>query len=154
MIEDNQILVFSLLAVVVFVLSTYLGFLYNKLRMQKKYIELKEIEYKEAIEKRESSIKESLFQISRAVINDQCEVSEGCIRITKLKEIIPSLEEIEELKVFNHMFSEIEKFPYLEARDELSKQEKFKQDNERFAIEDKYRDRIKQGCKDLLEAIK
>jgi hypothetical protein len=153
MLQENQMILFISLAIVVFGLSIYLGFIFNQLKKQKELSLLKEKEYQEALKKREESILESLRLLSRAIINEQCEISEGCIRITKLKVIIPKLEENKDLKIFNQMYTEIERFPILETRNALSSKEKFNQDKERFRIEDIYKDQIIKACSSLLEAI-
>jgi hypothetical protein len=153
MLEENQITLFIILGTVVLILATYLGFIFNKLKIQKEITAIKEMEYQEAVRKREESIVESLGLIARALINEQCDLSEGCIRIKKLKEIIPRLEDNKDLKIFNQMYAEIEKFPILEARNSQSSQEKFKQDKERFKIEDIYKIQIINTCKTLLDCI-
>lgn len=153
MLEENQVIIFIALSTIVFVLSIYLGFVFNKLKVQKKISEQKELEYQNALVKREESIIESLGILARAVINEQCDLSEGCIRIKKLKEIIPRLEDNKDLKIFNLMYAEIEKFPTLEARNSQSASEKFNQDKERFKIEDIYKTQIVNASKTLLDCL-
>lgn len=152
LIQENQIIIFTFLAVIVFVLGTYLGFLINKVKLQKKMNDLRDQEIEQLRREREQSIKESIEILARAVINEQCEISEGCIRIKKLSEII-DFNISSELYVINKMYEEIKHFPILEERNTLSKQEKFNQDKKRFSIEDKYSAEIKMACKRILNTF-
>lgn len=149
LIQENQIIIFSLLAVTVFVLATYLGFLINKVKLQNKMNELRDREIEQLRKQREQSIKESIEILARAVINEQCEISEGCIRIKKLSEII-DFNISDDLNIINNLYEEIKHFPILDERNILSKQEKFDQDKQRFAIEDKYSVEVKKACQGIL----
>lgn len=151
--QDYQTFIFTFLAIVVFILATYLGFLVNKLKIQKKVSKLHQLELDKLKQERELSIKESIAILSRAVINEQCEVSEGCIRIKKLLEIIevdidPSL-----IEPIESMYEQIKEFAILDERNALSKQEKYRQDKKRFAIEDRYQLQVKEACACLLEHL-
>lgn len=152
-IENNQIFIFSFLAIIVFVLATYLGFLLNKIRIQKNLAQIKEQKVEQLKKQREDSILESIRLISRAVIYKQCEVSEGCIRIKKLLDLI-DFKYDESLRPINELYEQLEEFPYLDERNRLSKQERFNQDKKRFKIEDEFGDRFKKACESLLEQIK
>ena len=151
---ENQVLIFSLLSVLVFLLATYLGFLLNKLRLQKKVNDLHLLELESLRAQRQMEIKDSLGIIARAVINKQCELSEGCIRIKKLMDEIELNSSIDEgLEPFERMYEELKDFAYLDARSRLSNQEKFNQDKKRFRIEDDYEAQILDACKVLLETL-
>lgn len=151
-IQENQILIFTLLSVIVFTLATYLGFVLNKVKVQNKINKLHLQEIEQLRIQRELSIKESIRILAKAVRDEQCEISEGCIRIVKLCEII-DLQNLKGFDVFNELYQEIKDFPFLEQRESLSKQEKFGQDNKRFAIEQKYEKRIKSACGDILNSL-
>ena len=151
--HEYQTFIFSLLAVIVFVLSTYLGFLINKIRIQKKISQIQQQELDQLRAQREASIKESISILARAVINQQCEVSEGCLRIKKLLELIHIDINTNEIDAIEKMYDEIKDFAYLDARDALTKQEKFQQDNKRFKIEEKYQESVKQACQELLSYL-
>lgn len=148
--QEYQVFIFTLLAVVVFVLATYLGFLINKLRLQKKMNELREKELEQLRAQREQSLVESVQIIARAVINEQCEISEGCIRIKKLLELLDY--DIQgPMSAIDQLYLELEGFAYLDERDALSKQEKFDQDRKRFGVEDKWEKDFKSACEALLK---
>lgn len=151
--QEYQTFIFSFLAVIVFVLATYLGFLLNKLRIQKQVNELREKELEQLRSQREMSIKESIIILSRAVINKQCEVSEGCLRIKKLLELIDIDINLSQINAIEQVYDEIKDFAYLDERNALSKQEKFNQDKKRFAIEDKYEPAVIKACQQLLASL-
>jgi hypothetical protein len=151
--EEYQTFIYTFLAVIVFVLATYLGFLLNKIRIQKKIQELNEKEIELLRSEREQSIKESIRILARAVINKQCEVSEGCLRIKKLLELIELDINTTEIAPIETVYDEIKDFAYLDARDALTKQEKFSQDKQRFAIENKHQDAVVKACEGLLSYL-
>jgi len=146
--------IFLVLAFFVLGLSIYLGILFGRVRLQKKSIlALKALDARKSQE-REISILESIEIISKGVIQDQCEISEGCLRIKKLKDQLVFLNEDLDLEVFDKMYEEIEGFDILEARKTLSNQERFNQDKKRFKVENEYKDRIKEACIPLLSYVK
>jgi hypothetical protein len=151
---ENQIGILIILSIFVFALAIYLGVLLNKLKHQKRVILEKTKKAKEAAKAREISILESIEIITKGVIQDQCEVSEGCLRIKKLKDLLPYFSDEIDLSVFDQMYAEISNFDTLEARKELSNQDRYDQDKKRFNIENEYSDRIKESSKDLLSFVK
>ena len=153
LLVKNQNIIFFILAVFVFGLSVYLGIVLNKVKAQKKYIREQRIKAQEEADKRELFILESLEVISKGVIQDQCEVSEGCLRIKKLKDQLPYLSQQIDLSVFDMMYRDIEQFDILDARKELSNQARYDQDKARFKVENEYSDRIKESCQVLLEHV-
>lgn len=144
-----------ILGFVVLILAIYLGFLYNELAKQKRKREAIQAQLLERRRKRDSGIYESLRIIGLAVLQNQCEVSEGCIRIHKLISLLDEsdFEKKQEYDLFEELYLKLKPFAYLEAREQLSKQEKYDQDKERFAVEDEYRDRMVASCKVLVEHV-
>lgn len=153
-IANNQLVIFILLGVAVFVLAIYLGLLLNQVKKQKIALENQRKKAQEAATKRELFILESIEIICKGVIQDQCEVSEGVLRIKNLKDQLEYMSMDMDLHVFDQMYGEIEQFDILEARSELSKQERFNQDKKRFAVENEYKDRVVESCRDLLIYVK
>ena len=152
-IEQNQIIIFSVMGLIVLSLSVYFGILAGKVNIQKKQIEKATKEAVEKAHKRELSILESIEIISKGVIQDQCEISEGCLRIKNLKDQLEYFSTDLDLSSFDQMYSEIEQFATLEARKALSKQERFDQDKKRFKVESEYEDKIKEASKNLLDYV-
>ena len=152
--EAYQTEVFTILAVLVFVLASYLGYLMSRLKLQKQVMHLRDKQLQEERAKRIESIRESLRIISLAVIQEQCEISEGCIRIKKLLDQLEDLKKQVGLSVIDDLYGKIEHFAILEERKNLSKQEKFDQDKERFQIEDDYREQFILACKELYNGLR
>lgn len=133
------VILFIFLTLVVFGLGIYLGMLLAKLKQQniqtqqmKKVLELN-------LKEREQFLKDSILIIARASINQQCELSEACIRLWKLLENYPEVANKPEYAIIERMYQDLQEFAYLEDRDKLTAKERFDQDKKRFKVEDKYR---------------
>ena len=125
-------LVFGLLSFVVFVLAIYLGFLYRQLAHQNQELTRKEQERRQHVES-------SIHIIALATLQDQCDLSECCIRLKHLMDIYAEDFQQQEFSVVRDFYSEIKQFPTHKKRLDQTKQEIFNQDKQRFAIEEKYR---------------
>lgn len=139
-IIQNQVFFIVILAVITLILSIYLGILMKKLKQQKHYHETILEEQRRKAQERAEYYKESIIMISRATIQGQCETSEACIRIKKLLENFPTIADETDFGIIETMYKDLEEFPYLEKRQELSKQEVYAQDKKRFKVEEKYND--------------
>jgi hypothetical protein len=153
-ISQYQNIIFIVMALTVFVLAIYLGVLFNQMKKQKLAFERQKKKEAEAALKRELFILESIEIITKGVIQDQCEVSEGVLRIKNLKDQLEYMSMDMDFQVIDQMYNEIQSFDTLESRSELSKQERFNQDKKRFAIENEYKDRVVESCRDLLVYVK
>lgn len=95
---------------------------------------------------------ESLKVIATVMLDDQVELSEGCIRIKVLLDNLdPSINEQDEFKVFADMANQLAHMPTHEARKQVDKQFIRKLDQQRFGLENKYRTDIRKATKALLE---
>lgn len=149
--EKYVTILYSVLATVVFVLSVYLGYLSNLNRKRRMQNSARAKDLHQRTIKYEQSIVESLRIISLAVIQQQCEVAEGCIRIKKLLDYLPNLERKPEYDLFEELYDKLKDFDYLQARERLSNQERYQQDKKRWVIESDYVDRMIQSCQVLFE---
>lgn len=147
------IIIFIVLGILTLVLGIYLGFLLSNLRAQKKRQLESEAKLLEIADERNTHLRESIITISRAAVQDQCELSEACIRVKKLLENYPTVSEKPEFEIIQRMFSELEEFPYLEERKALTNQERFTQDKKRLMVEDKFRDPMLKALKILIEVF-
>jgi hypothetical protein len=153
-IGNNQIIIFIVLGLFIFVLAIYLGVLLNQVKKQKIALTRQKNKESAAALKRELFILESIEIITKGVIQDQCEVSEGVLRIKHLKDQLDYMSMDMDFQVIDQMFSEIDQFDTLESRSELTKQERFDQDKKRFSIENEYKDRVVESCRDILVYVK
>ena len=152
--QQLSIIIFVSLGLIAFGLAVYLGILVNKLKQQKDEEQKLQKLLEEKNQSRIDHINESLRIIALAVTQGQCEVSEGCIRIKKLIDATDSFKDLPELAYFHIAYADFEQFPFLEERKKLSKQEKFKQDNQRFELEKKHMPQVKESCEALLKLLK
>lgn len=88
-------------------------------------------------------LEESIWEISKATLQYQVELSEAVIRIKKLLDLIDIPESIRyRMDPINKMYLEISKFSILDERKKLSSKVIFEQDQERYKIEDFYKDQV------------
>lgn len=151
---ENSTVIFVIFGVVVLGLSIYLGYLWRMIRHQKVESQKKEEEINARKKEQEKYVVDSLDIIALATIQNQCDSSECCIRVKNLIDYFPELSKKKEMQVFHQMYEEIKDFPTHEKRAEQSKQETFKQDQKRFRIEDKYRDRLLKSLEILRQELK
>lgn len=136
-------LIYGILSVITLGLAIYAGRLLLQLKRRRsagiegeKYLEkMNQDRHQERIE--------SIITISLALTQQQCDPAEACIRVKKLLEYYPDIARQDEYQVIEQMYQEVKDFDILEDRQALSKQEKFTQDNQRFLIEDKYKESLK-----------
>lgn len=97
-------------------------------------------------------LNDSLRTLALTITQDQVELSEGCIRVAYILNYHDDFKKRDEYAIFFEMYEKIKDFSILKNRKELSKQEVFEQDKQRFKIEDVYRERIKIAAQYLLVA--
>lgn len=136
-----------MLAIIVLALSIYLGFLLNTLRLSRLKVKRQE-------EKIQNEIKESLRIIALAALQEQCEISEACIRIVGLLKTYPRFHFTSEHADLLSFHAALQDFDYLEARQKLTKQERFTQDQKRFDAEARYMESFKRDAAQILAFAK
>ncbi len=98
-----------------------------------------------AREKRTVTITDSIILIAKAMEQQQCELSEGAIRICNLLEALPLRSPPEFKTKFPHiyaLFIDVSGFAILEERQKLSPKEKMKQDKAREQIESEHESKV------------
>jgi len=94
---------------------------------------------------------QSMQVIAKSMLDDQVELSEGCIRIKVLMDNFdPDLHQLQKLRVFSLMYGQLEHMPTHEARQQADKKLIRKLDAERFRLERHHRDEIREAAKSLL----
>lgn len=94
---------------------------------------------------RVENITESLVLIAKAMEQQQCDISEGVIRIVNLLNALPIVEQPDYKTKYPHiyaLFTEVSGFAILEERQKLSKAERRKQDIAREQIESEYESKV------------
>ncbi|MDC8829150.1 DUF2489 domain-containing protein [Alteromonas gilva] len=123
---------------IIAVLGVYAGRLMFRLQQQN-------ARQKAAREQRLETIFESVHTISRAMLQQQCNVSEGVIRICRLLRALP--EEVTEdyaasYPAIHELFNEVSGFAILEDRKALDKKQRIAEDKAREAIEEQHESKV------------
>lgn len=96
---------------------------------------------------RQDDLKESLRIISMATIQEQCEVSEAALRLSKLLPLFDKIDhKDEDFKAIYDMYDAIKDLKYLEERNALNINERFAEDDIRYAAEEKFKSEILKSC--------
>lgn len=142
------------LTLIIVVLSFIAGRLWRELSHRKALQMKSDLERAQKEKERKEFVEESLRIISKAVVEGQCDLSEGCIRIRMLIDRTDRINhKHEDYQVFFDMYEEIKHFKTHEARKELSKQELYNEDKERYMIEERYRDSFLEASRRLLSFV-
>lgn len=116
---------------------------FKKAKLQKKLID-------KQLNDRIFHIEDSIYEISRATLQEQVEISECVLRLKKLMDLVEIPTSIyERMEPVRKMYVEISGFAILDDRKSLSKQERFEQDKKRFKIEGEYHQDILKCCEEL-----
>lgn len=136
--------------VVIAALSIYAGILLAKVRVQSKALAENE-------RKRMNYLHESIETIAKAMQQEQCPYSEGCIRIAVLLDNLPNAQANDfasRWPVIHEMYERIKHMPTHEARKEYPKQEIRKLDREREAYEVELEEGIQTDVVTLIAWVK
>lgn len=134
-----------ILAILILVsLTAYAVSLFLKLQKQKKQIQ-------QAKNARYHNVVESIDIIARAMLAEQCDFSEGVLRLKPLLDVLGK-----KLSAFPAMwalYQVVENMPILEARKQLKRNERMKLDLEREAKEAELSEQIKQELHQLCDDV-
>lgn len=120
-----------------FVLAAIAIFLYLRLRRV-------QAAQNQKIEERLDYWRESARIVALAVVQEQCDLSEGCLRLRYI------LNQLGDTRVtLEAMGEELAPFATHKARQSLALEERFKQDQQRLMIEDKYRVELLDLCREV-----
>ncbi|KOO14014.1 coproporphyrinogen III oxidase [Vibrio xuii] len=141
-------------SVIVLGLASYAGYLLLQLKKQK---ELQLQQQKLAIEKRNANIFESVNVLCLAGIQEQCDLSEISIRLYNIMDYVQGEERVDfdqEYPATSELFHIVKDMARGEARQELAKQERMKQNLERHKAESRLQQDITEELKRLQEKVK
>lgn len=142
-------------------LAFYAGKLLYKLSRQKKVAAKLQAEQKQKLRasrlKRNAKLADSIHLIARAMKEEQCEFSEGCLRIWVLMSQY-GFEQERDLTThypgIYKMYEVVKDMPTHDARKKYSKKEIFKQDTARWRAEDSLSEEIKADCAKIISEFK
>lgn len=100
------------------------------------------------------NLRDSLDLMARSLLDEQVELSEGCIRLKILLDHYDAnWHQDEVLGVFNEVYQQLAHMPTHQARKQTDKKFLLKLDQQRFAIESKYRQALRRAATELLARI-
>ncbi|NMP16886.1 DUF2489 domain-containing protein [Thalassotalea sp. Y01] len=150
--QTSNIILLVVAAIIIFALAAYASYLLFQLKHQRQQQALALEQQKQKHIKRDLKALESISHICRAMVERQCEVSEGSWRLSVLMESLPNY--VSQMKanfpaIFT-LYSKINHMPILEERKKLSKKERFKLDIERAGHEEEHENAIYDEVEKLL----
>jgi len=99
---------------------------------------------------KQADLKESLRIISLAALQEQCEISEACLRMANL---IPQYDKIDyedqDVQGVFNLYDAIRELKFLEERKNLNINERYAEDDIRYAAEDKYKNEVLKACEKI-----
>jgi hypothetical protein len=122
--------------IIIAALAFYAFKLLSQLKQQTARIELVEQERKIALAKHDTKILKSVVIIAHAMKEEQCDIGEGCWRLSVLLDSLKLSEGLsEEFPAVFELYNEIKHMPILEERKKLAKKERMKLDLQRMKAE-------------------
>lgn len=135
---------------IIVALAAYAGSLLYRLRAQKVQLQRQQ---DEAVAARKERITESVQIIAAAMQREECELSEGTIRIVKLLNAIPSAEPVNWSETYLNLYAfydKIKDMPILDARAALEKKARMQFDLDRFRFESEFSESVKGDVEQLV----
>jgi hypothetical protein len=149
----SDTVIWSIICVGLVIITGLSWFILTKVRELKIYQAQRAQEEAQKAEKL-NYLKESIKVLATTILEDQVELSEGCIRIKVLIDHLDaSLHEQESFKIFEEMYKSTEHMPTHQARKNTDKNFIHKLDQQRFALEKKHRESIREGARALLKVL-
>lgn len=145
--------VFAIILAVVIVaaLSFYAAKLLRQLAQQKKQQAEAELSRQQGLSEHDHKVFESVLIITRAMKEEQCDMSEGCWRLSVLLTSLKLSTEIsQQFPAIFKLYDEIKHHSILDDRKKLTKKLRMKQDYQRMTVEAELHDDIVKDL-DLLQ---
>jgi hypothetical protein len=151
-----QFILFILAVIIIAALAGYALFLHREVK--KKQLEVLEADNaerqlaQENLDRRNNSIISDIRFIAQALVTEQCEVTEGVLRIHHLADAIDADLMLQpEFSTLHEHFNQCKGMAIKEAYKELSKKQRFQQDNQRFRLEEQNKDNVLKEAKLLIK---
>lgn len=136
MIANNVHIFVILGSVIIFALAFYAGKLLMQLKQQAEARNAAEQQAQQAHEQHDRKVLNSVIIIVRAMAEEQCDLSEGCWRLSVLLDSLKTSTQLAaQFPNIFKLYQEIKHMPILEERKKLAKQERMKLDLERMKLE-------------------
>lgn len=130
--------------IVIVPLAAYAGMLLSQLKKQTTEKAIVEQEKETALKKHDTKVLNSVVIIVRAMKEEQCDISEGCWRLSVLLDSLKLSSELNTLfPSIYELYNAIKHMPILEKRKTLDKKDRMKLDFERMKLESDLAPKIK-----------
>ncbi|WGE85983.1 DUF2489 domain-containing protein [Actinobacillus equuli] len=142
---------FFLLILAILVVLSMAGYaIYLMLRLRKQNAEQKALlaQAKQAQKARFERIIDSIDVIARAMLSEQCDFSEGVLRLKPLLDVLGK--QLSQYPAMWALYQVVENMPILDERKALKRNERMKQDLLRQSKEVELEEQIKAECHQLL----
>lgn len=150
MSSNITLLLIVIALVIVISLAFYAGKLLKQLKQQTLRQEQAKAEQQVALQKHDKKVLDSVVIIVRAMKEDQCDISEGCWRLSVLLDSLKTVQALsKKFPSIFELYEEIKEMPIMEARKKLEKKERMKLDLQRLKAESRLVDAIKQEIEQL-----
>ncbi len=137
-------------ALIIFALAIYAGRLLVQVRQQEEKQQAAQEAHQAQMYANDVNIYNSVIIIVRAMKEEQCDVSEGCWRISVLLDSLQTQEALDQnFPAIFELYRGIKHLAILDDRKALSKQVRMKQDVERLKLEAQLGDGIKEDLDNL-----
>lgn len=138
-------------AIIIFSLALYAGRLLMQVQQQKKRQQETQAKQQAQLYANDVKLYDSVIIIARAMKEEQCDLSEGCWRISVLLDSLQTVTYLDQkfTAIFD-LYKGIKHLSILKDRKALSKQLRMKQDLERMKLEAEYADQIMLDLDNLL----
>lgn len=118
-------------------LGAYAARLWYLVWQQQQAAHQQQIQQANALRQHQLGLLEDINFLARSVLSEQCEITEGILRLHHIIHgLEPAVWELEELSTVRAHYEATQAMPILAAYKALSKQQQFRLDNERWALEE------------------
>lgn len=139
----NMLYLIILAVCILLVLAAIAGYYVLKLRKVQAQQAEQIKKNKEAWQNYRNELANDLRFIANAMLQGQCEITEGCLRLIVLMDRLDEdLQHKPEFKTIRAHFAKTASMPTHEAYKALGKQEQFKLDKERYTLEAQHKDQV------------
>ncbi|GLX78664.1 coproporphyrinogen III oxidase [Thalassotalea insulae] len=135
---------------IVISLAVYAGKLLRQLKHQTERQQQLTLQQQQALATHDKKILDSVVIIVRAMKEEQCDISEGCWRLSVLLDSLKTADDLSlQFPAIFELYGAIKHMPILEERKQLSKQQRMKFDLERTKVEARLQPSVFQAIEEL-----
>ncbi len=149
-----MILTYSLIILGLLIIALLAGYAWHLTRQVKVVEQRQQEEEAQAamqLRNRQLELLQDIRFIARSVLDEQCEITEGVLRIQYLMSALdPAVWERDELCAVRSHYQSTSSMPILDAYKQLSRKEQFKLDQQRWALENENKTAIERELRWLV----